>query len=178
MGANQLKFVTDLTITSVECCKCGHLIFMSTDFERRRRDDHNGFHCTSCGQNQSWRGKSELELAREAIEAERQRKMAALAEANDLRSALAAAEEQKARLKRRVSKGVCPCCNRTVSQMARHIATKHPEYAGGNPPRGHQAVKTLKPKRTPKPRVPKAEKKPKSDYVAKRLSEIESARNK
>jgi hypothetical protein len=23
---------------------------------------------------------------------------------------------------------VCPCCQRTVSQMARHIKTKHPEY--------------------------------------------------
>jgi hypothetical protein len=32
------------------------------------------------------------------------------------------------RLKNRASAGVCPCCNRTVLQMARHMATKHPGF--------------------------------------------------
>ena len=30
---------------------------------------------------------------------------------------------------RRIAAGVCPCCNRTVSQLAEHIKTKHPEYS-------------------------------------------------
>lgn len=32
------------------------------------------------------------------------------------------------RIKRRVSAGVCPCCNRTFQCLARHMATKHPDY--------------------------------------------------
>ena len=33
------------------------------------------------------------------------------------------------RLKKRVSAGVCPCCNRQFQNVARHMATKHPEFA-------------------------------------------------
>lgn len=40
------------------------------------------------------------------------------------------AESAARRLKKRASAGVCPCCNRTVSQMARHMKSKHPEFDG------------------------------------------------
>lgn len=32
------------------------------------------------------------------------------------------------RVRRRVGKGVCPCCHRTFKQLARHMKAKHPEY--------------------------------------------------
>lgn len=38
------------------------------------------------------------------------------------------AERKLATHKKRASAGVCPCCNRTVSQMARHMQAKHPDY--------------------------------------------------
>ena len=31
-------------------------------------------------------------------------------------------------VKARVAHGVCPCCNRTFKQLARHMKTKHPDY--------------------------------------------------
>ena len=34
------------------------------------------------------------------------------------------------RVKRRVGNGVCPCCNRTFKNLADHMTTKHPDYAG------------------------------------------------
>lgn len=39
------------------------------------------------------------------------------------------ARKRIAALKARVSHGVCPCCNRTFGDLARHMATKHAEYA-------------------------------------------------
>lgn len=30
--------------------------------------------------------------------------------------------------KKRIAAGVCPCCTRAFQNLARHIATKHPEY--------------------------------------------------
>jgi hypothetical protein len=33
------------------------------------------------------------------------------------------------RQKRRVSAGVCPCCNRTFANLARHMHGQHPSYA-------------------------------------------------
>lgn len=29
---------------------------------------------------------------------------------------------------RRIGNGVCPCCNRTFAQLARHMAHKHPDF--------------------------------------------------
>ena len=36
----------------------------------------------------------------------------------------------KTRLKNRVGKGVCPCCNRSFANLKRHMASQHPEFAG------------------------------------------------
>lgn len=45
----------------------------------------------------------------------------------------AQASERKAKktlvsLKKRAAAGVCPCCNRTFSALAQHVATKHPTF--------------------------------------------------
>lgn len=32
------------------------------------------------------------------------------------------------RTKKRIQHGVCPCCNRTFKNLARHMGTKHPTY--------------------------------------------------
>jgi hypothetical protein len=36
---------------------------------------------------------------------------------------------QATRLRNRAKAGVCPCCKRTVSQLARHMASKHPDFS-------------------------------------------------
>ena len=33
------------------------------------------------------------------------------------------------RTKNRIAGGACPCCNRTFQNLARHMATKHSDYA-------------------------------------------------
>jgi len=33
------------------------------------------------------------------------------------------------RVKRRINGGVCTCCNRTFTNLARHMKTKHPVVA-------------------------------------------------
>lgn len=32
------------------------------------------------------------------------------------------------RIKNRIGRGVCPCCNRTFENLHRHMATKHPTF--------------------------------------------------
>jgi len=34
----------------------------------------------------------------------------------------------RVRLKKRIACGVCPCCKRTFTNLARHISGQHPEY--------------------------------------------------
>lgn len=50
-----------------------------------------------------------------------------IAEAAERRSS--AARGQITKLKNRVGRGVCPCCNRTFENLARHMGTKHPTFA-------------------------------------------------
>ena len=33
------------------------------------------------------------------------------------------------RLRKRIAAGICPCCHRTVSQLSRHMISKHPGYS-------------------------------------------------
>lgn len=42
--------------------------------------------------------------------------------------ALVYAKSQIEKQKKRAAHGVCPCCNRTFVQLARHMKTKHPDY--------------------------------------------------
>lgn len=34
----------------------------------------------------------------------------------------------KTRIKNRVGRGVCPCCNRSFENLGRHMQSKHPEF--------------------------------------------------
>lgn len=49
-------------------------------------------------------------------------------EINSARKQISAAKGQVMKLKTRANAGVCPCCNRTVRQMALHMKTKHPNF--------------------------------------------------
>ena len=36
------------------------------------------------------------------------------------------------RMKNRIAAGVCPCCNRTFQNLARHMGNKHPDFSRGD----------------------------------------------
>lgn len=116
-----------LQLSHFECASCGVVFGLSQNLERNLRETHRNFFCPN-GHTLSFRSKTEADLERDRrITAEKK-----LQEANaDV--AIARAEKAKAeaalnRTKKRVSAGVCPCCNRTFSQLRRHMAAKHPDF--------------------------------------------------
>ena len=64
---------------------------------------------------------------------ERDRLQQRLAEKDDtianLDKRLSATKGVVTRIKNRVGHGVCPCCTRSFANLARHMATKHSDYA-------------------------------------------------
>lgn len=67
---------------------------------------------------------------------ERQRREQAEARAKAIQDQLdaetrshSATKGQLTKAKKRVGKGTCPCCNRHFTNVERHMATKHPDYA-------------------------------------------------
>jgi hypothetical protein len=73
-------------------------------------------------------GVSEVERVRRELERSR-RQLANRDE--DLRSERASHAATKGHLtktRKRVGKGVCPCCNRHFTNVERHMSTQHPDY--------------------------------------------------
>ena len=116
------------TLNIVECPNC-HMDFgVTPDFERARRRDHGSFYCPS-GHRMSYRGLSDEEKLRKELEREKRRAASAEGNAKRLEYQRRAALGQVTKIKNRVGRGVCPCCNRTFQNLARHMESKHPEYA-------------------------------------------------
>lgn len=94
-------------------------------FEAKRRNGTN-FYCPN-GHNLSYHDSEEDKLRRERDQLKQRiaLKDDQIAEAID-RAMRAQKEVNK--LTTRASHGVCPCCKRTFSQLARHMKQKHPEF--------------------------------------------------
>lgn len=101
------------------CATCSMPFGILPDFLERRRADHVGFFCPN-GHRNVYNAKTNEDILRDKLRAE-----GLARELAEKRAAAAMAE--KRRIKTRVAAGTCPCCNRTFSQLARHMKAKHPK---------------------------------------------------
>lgn len=125
------------TFTTIICCQCNEPFGMAPELYRtaRARGPDFTFYCPH-GHGQVFsKGESEAEKLRrerdrlkqdqawyeQRLKEERQRTQ--LAERRT-----AAAKGQITKLKKRAAGGVCPCCNRTFQDLARHMAGQHPNF--------------------------------------------------
>ncbi len=125
------------TMVSEECCHCGMLFGMTADFQRWRRKDHEWFYCPR-GHKQYYDSKSDeeelrdqLALKQKVLDDARRRITQATQRAATAERKRAAQKGQVTKLKNRIKNGVCPCCNMTFKDLARHMLSKHPEFANG-----------------------------------------------
>ncbi len=126
-------------MSSLVCFKCGIEFHVPSHWKRTRQETHTEFFCPN-GHAQGFYGKSpkELriaELEREKVQQEHQltNKTALLKQARAERDLAdrrrAAAKGQLTKTKNRIAAGVCPCCNRTFTNVARHMKSQHPDYS-------------------------------------------------
>lgn len=129
-----------------DCIKCGVTFFVPQFFKRQAQRIKNEFYCPNghsmvYREGEADRLRRELNAAKQREETIRQQKETAQFERDVALAAVVSAEKTQRRLRKRIAAGVCPCCHRTVSQMARHMKTKHPEFekeppkAESKPPR-------------------------------------------
>lgn len=116
------------------CCHalCGMVFAVPKWWEISRRQDHSWWFCPN-GHTQHFGGESDSE---KAIRLQKKAELDAQASINEARHAQLVAEKErdsairsKRKIERRISKGVCPCCNRTFEDLHRHMSTKHKDYA-------------------------------------------------
>ncbi len=126
-------------MTSIVCCKCGIEFHVPDHWDNKRREDHKTFYCPN-GHPQGYYGKSQKEKRIEKLERENREKADQLMckqtlldqarEERDLADRRrAAAKGQLTKTKNRIAAGVCPCCNRSFTNVARHMKSQHPDYS-------------------------------------------------
>jgi hypothetical protein len=118
------------TYTVIDCCNCGALFAVPDQVNEELVRTGRRFYCPN-GHSQSYTEstKAQLRKAKDALAREQARndQLRAERDASDRRAS--AAKGQVTKIRNRVARGVCPCCNRTFADLAAHMATKHPDYA-------------------------------------------------
>lgn len=131
------QFVENQWLETEECCRCGMMFAMPLDVVRRRKKDRKTFYCPA-GHSQHYVGKTAEQRLKDELRQANNRADEHRREASEQRQRATAISRSYQRVRERVKNGVCPCCNRTFENLARHMQTKHPEY--GN----HQQLRTMR----------------------------------
>lgn len=128
-GTHNLGRVSQLgyTFEAHQCGTCGVVWALDIQYLEARREDHEGWLCPN-GHSFVFNGPSETERLRQQLERERTRSGRIAAERDQIEASRRAVKGVVTKLKKRISAGVCPCCNRTFKQLADHMATQHPDY--------------------------------------------------
>jgi hypothetical protein len=119
-------------LEALSCANCGVLFAAPEHMLDKRRDNHETFYCPS-GHSNYFPDESQAEKYKRLFNAEKDRRAQVQARADQTQASLSATRgvvtKQRKKLER-VSKGICPCCNRSFRDLKRHMQTKHPDYAG------------------------------------------------
>ena len=133
---------------------CGHRILMRPEHYDVCFKEHRTWYCTVCGTARQYVGKTEAEQLRGELAAAKQREETEKSLRKAAEDALSKERAAAIAMKKRAQAGVCPCCTRTFTNVARHMKTKHPDYNKAKPKTGKKT----------------------SQYVAERLREIKEGR--
>ena len=107
---------------------CGHMVWLDEDHVREIKKTKESFYCPRCGNTNYFPAKTEEQKLRAELEHQTKLTQWAKMEAKHSENRRRAEKAAKTRIKNRIAKGVCPCCNRAFENVQRHMATKHPDY--------------------------------------------------
>lgn len=142
-------FVT-VTIEPVQCGVCHAWFGLDATFHRKARESKKSFTCPYCSKSLSYI-ETENQRLRDELAKEKHRTEQAKADrdwwqghantiqavANSTERRLRAHKGVVTKLKKRVSKGVCPCCHQKFKDLRDHMKAEHPDW---NPEKGAEAI--------------------------------------
>jgi hypothetical protein len=123
------------TLTVLHCYKCGVPFGLDAGYVTERRNDHQNFYCPN-GHAQGYHGPSAAERERDAALRDaawwKEREQSRAKEAEAAKRSAAASRGVVTKMKRRLGKGVCPCCKRYFADLHRHVQGQHPEFVAAD----------------------------------------------
>lgn len=116
-------------MTPMKCGECGVPFMVPRYFDDERQSTGKGWYCPN-GHCRVYRKSKVQELEEKLANAQRQAQQQQM-RALDATERAKTTERQYLRIRQRIMAGVCPCCNRTFQNVARHMQTQHPEFSAG-----------------------------------------------
>lgn len=115
----------------INCWVCGCTFAMPSNLKANMKADNETLYCPKgcrLGLGEpKW--KKDMERLRKSEEYYKRRSIENRERAEATERRLTATKGVVTRIKNRVGKGVCPCCNRTFADLQRHMTSKHPDYS-------------------------------------------------
>lgn len=116
-----------VTLTIMTCGNCGVEFAMPETMRAEKERDGGSWYCPN-GHNRVYK-ETEATKYKRLFEAEQERARKRQEELFAEQREHEKTQRKVKKLARRVSAGVCPCCKRTFSQLARHMKAKHSDAA-------------------------------------------------
>ena len=110
----------------MNCGECGITFAMPETFRKDCKELGYTWYCPN-GHSRIYSETDVNKLKRELAKEESKHDQTS-AKLRDTKIKLSCEKGQRTKLKNRIAKGVCPCCNRYFQNVKRHIDNKHPEY--------------------------------------------------
>lgn len=121
---------------TMHCYKCGIAFGMTQECYEIALESGKSFFCTN-GHGQVFT-ETENTILKKKLGAAQRNAQNAQHRALQAESLADRTSKQYHRIRDRIMAGVCPCCNRTFGNLARHMQSKHPEFSPG------QRLKTMR----------------------------------
>jgi hypothetical protein len=120
-------FAMQFFLKQTTCCVCHVAFAFDHNLYDRRRADRESFYCPN-GHSQHFTGETDSAKLKRLLDGEVARRESAERMIEHERRSKSVYRGKLNALKGRVKNGVCPCCKRSFAQLARHMATQHPQY--------------------------------------------------
>jgi hypothetical protein len=124
MFQSGISYQKTITMVTETCCNCGVVFGMPSDLAEVLQNDPNKYFYCPNGHSQHYMKSREQRLREEAERKLRDKENELIQAANRRLEMERDLKKANNKLKR-VSKGVCPCCNRTFQNLAEHMKTQH-----------------------------------------------------
>ena len=109
------------------CGKCGIVFQVPEAFDRERREGGGDWYCPN-GHCRVYRER-EVDRLKRQLEAQKDSTRFANRRLESEQNSHRTTRGHLTRQRKRAAVGLCPCCNRTFKQLARHMKPKHPGFA-------------------------------------------------
>ncbi len=113
----------------INCWSCTAPFAINSRLYRERQKDRKEFWCPSCGTGAVFSGETaeqrELRETKTALERSERCLQQAETSAKEVR-------KQYVKIRNRIRKGMCPCCNEVFPNLAQHMQAKHVDYGSND----------------------------------------------